>query len=80
MMDELTKLFNNAAHVKQSLEFTLSWNKISDWNLFIYHEQTSTTIFEGDDYSINRLAASGYVALTNWLDEWEDTENIEMNM
>ena len=80
MLEKLLKFYKACHCVRQSLWLALEHDKVADWFLTIQHEDSSTTIFESNDCSLNLLCAHAYIALADWAKEDELLEDIEGNI
>lgn len=80
MVERLLKYYERLHSVKQSLELDLSHEKVFDWDLWIHHRDSGTTIFHETLPSLNLLCARGYVALDTWAREFVELEDIEINL
>ena len=80
MLEKLLKFYEACHCVRQSLWLTLEHDKIADWYLTIRHGDSSTTIFESNECSLNLLCAHAYIALEEWAREDEMLEDIEANI
>lgn len=80
MIERLLKYYEKLHSEKQSLQLNLSHEKIMNWNLWIYHQDSDTVIFHEDSSSLNLLSAKAYVALEAWASEFSELEDIEINL
>ena len=69
MLEALLKVYYEAYLKYQSLVLGLTHDKYEDWALIIKHEDSNTVIFDSDGAYLTDLAARGYAALRQWLDE-----------
>lgn len=67
-MTEFWTLLDEATNQYQSLHFNADWTKTTDWNIFLYHGDSDTVIFDEDGESnLTVLLAKCYIALNDWL-------------
>ena len=66
---EFMNLFNQYNITYQSLELDITWDKVADWCLLLYHSDSNTVISKLQESDYNRLMAQAYLDFTDWLVE-----------
>ena len=70
-MEKLLKIYSKLQE-EQPLQLNLKHDKIAYWTIQIFHEDSQTIIFEGQNYDLDFLGSQAYIALYSWfLDKFE---------
>ena len=79
-MENLIKYFKALQREKQSLKISIEYNKICDWYVWIYHEDSKTLIFDEEGTSLTLLSNKAILELKNWAEGYEELEDIFYNI
>lgn len=80
MLEQLINFYKECYNKRQGLEFVLEHDKNQDWFLVIYHRGRNELIFRDNNPSLNILCAEAYIELKKWAREFEELEDIEINL